>query len=80
LDDPGSVSVWLGQVKAGDREAFRQLWERYFAQLVELVRKRMRSSPARIVDEEDVALSAFNSFYDGIAHGRFPRLEDRDDL
>jgi DNA-directed RNA polymerase specialized sigma24 family protein len=80
LDDPGSVSVWLGQVKAGDRQAFQQLWERYFAQLVALVRKRMRSSPARIVDEEDVALSAFNSFYNGIAHGRFPRLQDRDDL
>jgi RNA polymerase sigma factor (sigma-70 family) len=80
LDDQGSISVWLEQVKAGDRQAFRKLWERYFAQLVGLVRKRMRSSPARIVDEEDVALSAFNSFYDGIVHGRFPRLEDREDL
>jgi DNA-directed RNA polymerase specialized sigma24 family protein len=74
------VSVWIGQLKAGESQAFRQVWERYFAQLVELVRKRLRSSGARIADEEAVALSAFNSFYNGIAHGRFPRLEDRDDL
>jgi DNA-directed RNA polymerase specialized sigma24 family protein len=31
-------------------------------------------------DEEDAALSAFDSFCDAAAHGRFPRLEDRDDL
>ena len=80
MDDKGSVSVWLGQLKAGESQAFRQLWERYFARLVEQVRKRMRSVPVRIADEEDVALSAFNSFYDGIGLGRFPRLEDRDDL
>jgi DNA-directed RNA polymerase specialized sigma24 family protein len=80
MADPGSVSLWLGQLKAGDREAFRQLWGRYFVQLVELVRKRMRSGPACLADEEDVALSAFNSFYEGIGRGRFPRLEDRDDL
>jgi DNA-directed RNA polymerase specialized sigma24 family protein len=80
VDDLGSVSIWLGQLKAGDSQAFRQLWERYFAQLVELVRKRIRSGAARVADEEDVALSAFNSFYAGIGQGRFPRLEDRDDL
>ena len=31
----------------------------------------------RMSDEEDVVLSAFNSFYRGAAAGRFPRLEDR---
>lgn len=31
-------------------------------------------------DEEDVVLSAFDSFCRGAAAGRFPRLEDRDDL
>ena len=36
---------------------------------------RRRSS-----DEEDLALSAFQSLYQGICDGRFPRLDDRDDL
>lgn len=80
MQSPGSVSVWLGQLKIGDREAFCQLWERYFAQLVELGRRRLRAGPTRGADEEDVALSAFNSFFEGIGRGRFPRLEDRDDL
>ncbi len=31
-------------------------------------------------DEEDAALSAFNSFCAGAAKGRFPKLADRDDL
>src|SRR5262249_20885336 len=34
----------------------------------------------RVADEEDVALSAFDSFIHRAAAGRFPRLEDRDDL
>jgi DNA-directed RNA polymerase specialized sigma24 family protein len=31
-------------------------------------------------DEEDVATSAFQSLYQGVREGRFPRLDDRDDL
>jgi len=33
-----------------------------------------------VADEEDAALSAFDSFFRGAAHGRYPRLDDRDDL
>ena len=40
----------------------------------------VRRAPRRASDEEDVALSAFQSFYQGIARGRFPQLEDRDNL
>src|SRR5262249_36398416 len=36
--------------------------------------------PRRAADEEDVALSALASFCRGAEQGRFPRLEDRDDL
>ncbi len=34
----------------------------------------------RMFDEEDVALSAFQSFCDRAARGQFPKLVDRDDL
>ena len=37
-------------------------------------------SEGRLADEEDVALSAFDSFCRGAEQGRFPRLDDRDDL
>jgi DNA-directed RNA polymerase specialized sigma24 family protein len=80
--DPGSVSRWLGDLKAGDEAAVQPLWERYFSRLVRLARAKLRSSQgvSGAGDEEDAALSAFTSFCDGVARGRFPRLADRDDL
>jgi DNA-directed RNA polymerase specialized sigma24 family protein len=33
-----------------------------------------------LADEEDVALGALDSLYRGVRHGRFPQLQDRDDL
>ncbi len=53
-----------------------------FSRLVLVARgklKRLRRSTAG-EDEEDAALSAFNSFCGGAARGRFPQLTDRDDL
>src|SRR4051794_29187265 len=79
-DDRGSVSRWLGDLKAGDEAAVQPLWERYFARLVTLARARLRAGRRGAADEEDAALSAFNSFCTGVARGRFPRLADRDDL
>lgn len=80
--DGGSVTCWLGNLKDGDLAAAQPLWERYFARLVAVARgklKRVRRTSAS-EDEEDAALSAFNSFCGGIARGRFPQLSDRDDL
>jgi DNA-directed RNA polymerase specialized sigma24 family protein len=76
----GSVTRWLGQLQAGDPAAAQQLWERYFRRLVGLARKRLQGAPRRTADEEDVALSAFDSFCRGAERGRFPDLTDRDSL
>src|SRR5262249_42721566 len=51
-----------------------------FQQLVSRARAALRGTPRRAADEEDVALSAFDSFCRGAEQGRFPRLDDRDDL
>jgi DNA-directed RNA polymerase specialized sigma24 family protein len=75
-----SVTVWITQLKAGDREAAQHLWERYFQRLVGLARKKLRDSSRRVADEEDVALSAFDSFCRGAERGRFDQLQDRDNL
>ncbi len=76
----GSVTRWLGQLKAGDPQAAQQLWERYFQRLVGLARKKLHGAKRQVADEEDVALSAFDTFCRGAEQGRFPRLEDRDNL
>jgi DNA-directed RNA polymerase specialized sigma24 family protein len=80
LSPSGSGSAWIGQLKGGDPEAAQKLWERYFRRLVELARKRLQGVPRSAADEEDVALSAFDSFCRGAARGQFPRLDDRTDL
>src|SRR5262249_3675963 len=76
----GSITVWLGRLKDGDRAAVQQLWERYFRRLVGLARKKILAIPRVASDEEDVALSAFASFCRHARQGRFPRLDDRHDL
>jgi RNA polymerase sigma factor (sigma-70 family) len=75
-----SISVWIEELKAGDSNAAQQLWERYAAQLVELARHRLRHSPRRASDEEDVAASVFESVCRGAAAGRFQNVKNRDDL
>lgn len=77
---PGSVSGWIDRARHGDGQAAGQLWERYFHQLVKLARSALKSAPRRAVDEEDVALSAFDSFCRGAEQGRFPDLNDRANL
>jgi RNA polymerase sigma factor (sigma-70 family) len=79
-EEPGSVTRYLGGLKAGEAEAARVLWERYFAELVRLARARLRDAARAAADEEDAALSAFDSLCRGAAHGRFPQLDDRADL
>ena len=80
MPTPWSVTVWIEQLKAGDAAAAAPLWQGYFRRLVGLARQMLGAAPRGVADEEDVALSAFDSFCRGAAEGRFPRLDDRDDL
>jgi DNA-directed RNA polymerase specialized sigma24 family protein len=79
-DGQGSVTRWISGLKAGDPEAAEVLCGRYLETLARLARARLRGSSRATEDEEDVALSAFDSFLAGAARGRFPRLDDRHDL
>jgi DNA-directed RNA polymerase specialized sigma24 family protein len=74
------VTACIDQLRAGDRAAAQLLWQCYFHRLVGLARKKLRRAPRGMADEEDVALSAFDSFCRGAEQGRFPQLFDRDDL
>ena len=51
-----------------------------YPRLVLLARKRLVGLPRKMKDEEDVALSALNSFFKAAEMGRFPDLRDQDDL
>ena len=80
--EDGSVTRWIGELKGGNPEAAQPLWERYFDRLVRLARQKLVAGRRRGADEdeEDAALSAFDSFCAGATRGRFPLLGDREDL
>ncbi len=75
-----SVTAWINDLKQGNDSASAKLWERYFRQLVRVAARRLGSAPRRVADEEDVAVSVFESLCRGAAAGRFQQLHDRDDL
>jgi DNA-directed RNA polymerase specialized sigma24 family protein len=80
MSTPGSVTQWIDGIRAGESVAAQELWERYFRRMVSLARQKLQGAPRRAADEQDAALSAFDSFCRGAEQGRFPKLDDRDDL
>ncbi len=74
------VTRWIRMLEEGDALAAEKLWGRYYEGLTRLARLRLRNAPRAVADEEDAALSAFDSFCKGAVEGRYPRLSDRDDL
>lgn len=80
LSGEESVTTWLRKLESGDNRAALELWNVFFERLVRLVRQRVRKSPVRGTDAEDIALSAFASFCRGVERRQFPALEGRYDL
>jgi hypothetical protein len=68
----GSVSLWIGRLRAGDPRAAQQLWERYFRRLVGLARQKLQGTPRGAADEEHVSLVAVVSFCRGAGASRMP--------
>jgi len=74
------LSQWLHDLSQGDERAAQQLWELYFEKLVRLAKRKMEGLSLRSADEEDVALSAMNSFCRGLAAHRFDEIAGADEL
>ncbi|MEM9656818.1 MAG: ECF-type sigma factor [Planctomycetota bacterium] len=78
---PESVTHWLRQLATEDDSLAQQrLWNRYFSRLAGLARARLTGAPQRDADEEDVVLSAMDSFFRGARAGQYPDLQDRTGL
>lgn len=80
MTSDNSITQWVEQLRAGDDQAATQLWERFFTRLTAIARHRIHGSGLQMSDEEDIALSAFNSFCVGLRQGRFTELDGRDNL
>src|SRR5262249_9500618 len=61
-DSEGSVTRMIGALLGGETDhAAEQLWRHYFEKLVRLAQARLKAAPRGVADEEDIALSAFDS-------------------
>lgn len=83
MNEPGAedaVSIWIEDLKNTDDSAAEKLWNHFFLRLHSIAKKKLNSKSNTVYDEEDAAQSAFLSFCNGIAAGRFPDLNDRHSL
>jgi DNA-directed RNA polymerase specialized sigma24 family protein len=77
----GSVTYWIAELRDGEASAAqRELWDRYFRRIVALARTKLGALPRGPADEEDVAISAMQSLFQGFERDRFPDLCDRHNL
>lgn len=74
------VSEWLSALKRGEELAAQQLWDSYVGRLLALARRKLQQLPRGAYDEEDVVISAFNSFIAGVQAGRIASVKDRHNL
>jgi RNA polymerase sigma factor (sigma-70 family) len=79
----GSITRLIDQLRSPDRgvrnEAARQVWMRYFPQLLELARQRLHRRIRTREDEEDVAQDVYKSLCLRLQRGEF-ELGSRNDL
>ncbi len=79
-EEQDAITVWLGRLAKGDSYAAEVVWQNYFEKLVFYARRKLQSMPLRTFDEEDVALSAMQSFFHGMQGGKFDSLGNREEL
>ncbi len=75
-----SVSRYIEGLKQGDQQAAQKIWERFFQRLITLADRKLKASPRKAMDEEDVVQQVFAEFFVQVQQGRFPKLDDRNDL
>ena len=75
-----SFADWVANLKNGDGEAQSKLFHRYFECMSRYSERRLTRASKRIAGGEDVALSAINSFINGVKADRFPKLQSDTDL
>lgn len=80
MSSTDSITAWIQQLRDGDRDAARKLWDRYFHRLVALARQVFHGMPRPAADEEDIVLSVLERLFRDVEDGRLPALEDRTNL
>ena len=80
MSNDHSVTQHIDGLVQGDEEATRKIWERYVHQLIRLANAKLKNSPRKVFNEEDVVQNSFENFFRQVQEGRFRQLDDRNDL
>ena len=80
MSDPDELSSSVCQIKKVSPQEAQQIWDEFFPRLKRFARQQLRAMSTRIFDEEDIALSALNSFFQGHKDGRFNELAGDDEM
>lgn len=78
--DSNSVTGWIADLRQGEGQAACEIWKRFSARITQIARRELEVIPRRGKDEEDVALSVFNTVFQGVSLGRYSYLKDRTQL
>ena len=73
-----SVRWLLEGLKANESTAQRAAWNRYFAELAQVARRRLERAGAasRVADEDDILISVFDSLFERVRNGGFGQVSD----
>ncbi len=80
LTADGSVTLLLGQLKDGPPEVLAEIWRRFFPRMAGLARRTLDGLPKCRSDADDVAQSAFISFWQAVEGRNELEFAGRDDL
>jgi len=76
----GSVTILLNRFRSGDETALNKLFDRFFERLRTVARKRIPVRDRKVVDDEDLAVWAMNTFQQCVRDGKYKEIGDRNDL
>ncbi|MFM7116703.1 MAG: ECF-type sigma factor [Planctomycetota bacterium] len=80
MDSSDDLSSSLGELLNKAPQEAEAIWAEFFPRMLKLAKVKLGGMQLRTFDEEDVALSAMNSFFRGKNDGRFERLDSRDEM
>lgn len=80
MSQDDEITVWMSKLAETPPEAAEKIWNHYYDKLIRYAARKLGASPRRVIDEEDIVLSAMHSLHKGLVAGRFPKFENREDL
>jgi len=79
MSEPGSVSILLTNLQAGDCSAVDEVFEHFFNRLKSFASTRIAARDRKVVDDEDLAVWAINRLQHELRAGKYSRISNRAD-